>query len=296
MLACAAAVAAVAGIGIVVRQRALELKPAALVRRLPVRDAVVVSIDFAALRAAGLLQLIEGSRVAQDPEYQAFVKSSHFDYARDLDAAAAAFAPNGRFLALAGRFDWKGLANYVKSQGGACADGFCRMTGSAPDRRISFFPLRSSLMALAVSQDDSAALRLESAPGPATRYPDAPLWISLPASVLSSGDALPGDAKDFARAVGGAESVTLAFLPGSPRLAAKLEIRCASAGDAAGVAAQLTQTTASLRGAIAREGHVPNPAELSGVLAAGSFRSDGPLVFGEWPIERVFVESLLGGR
>jgi len=28
------------------------------------------------------------------------------------------------------------------------------MTGSAPERRISFFPLRANLMALAVSPDD----------------------------------------------------------------------------------------------------------------------------------------------
>jgi hypothetical protein len=39
---------------------------------------------------------------------------------------------------------------------------------------------------------------------------------------------------------------------------------------------------------------VPNPADLTGVLTAGSFRSDGNRVFGYWPIARTFVENLLG--
>jgi hypothetical protein len=292
--ACAILVACAAGIAVVLRERALALKPTSLVRRLPVRDAVVVSIDFAALRSAGLMQLIEGSKVARDPEYQAFVKASHFDYARDLDTAVVAFAPNGRFLALAGRFDWKSLAAYVRGQGGACADDFCRMTGSAPERRISFFPVRSGLMALAVSQDDSAAVRLEAESGPPIDVPAAPVWLMAPGSLLSSGEALPADAREFARALGGAELLTLAIAPNGARLAATLEIRCRAAADASNIAGQLARTTTTLRDSIARSGHAPNPAELGGVLAAGEFRVEGVRAIGRWPIERVFLESVLG--
>lgn len=277
-------------------QRARALRPASLWKRLPRRDALVVSIDFQALRRAGILQLLEGSKIGQDPEYRSFVEASRFDYTRDLDTALAAFTPSGRFLLLTGRFDWKGLDSYVRSQGGACAGSFCRMVGSAPERRISFFPLQSNLMALAVSQDDSAALRLSAPAAAAPETPDAPIWLSIPASVLKSGDGLPAGAREFAGAMGQAESVTLAFAPEGARLAARLEIRCRTAGDAAGMAAQLTRTTSLLRDAMARENRQPNAADLSGVLAGGSFRMEGARVLGYWPIEKAFVESILGAQ
>ena len=265
-------------------------------RRLPARDALVVFIDFTALRQAGLLDALDSSKVGEDPEYRQFVESSRFDFKRDLDSALAAFAPTGKFMLLAGRFDWNGLTNYVHGQGGACNAGFCRMMGSVPERRISFFPLRSNLMALAVSQDDSAALRLSASADEAAEAPDAPVWLSVPASALKTAGGLPASARDFAGALGQAESLTLGLGPDGARLAARMQIRCRNSGDAAGVAADLTRITSLLRESIARENHQPNPAELSGVLAGGSFRSDGARAIGFWPIERVFVDSLLGER
>lgn len=265
-------------------------------RRLPARDALVVFIDFGALRKAGLLDALDSSKVGEDPEYRRFVESSRFDFKRDLDSALAAFAPTGRFLLLTGRFDWSGLTAYVHSQGGACNAGFCRMIGSAPERRISFFPLRSNLMALAVSQDDSAALRLSAVAEEATEAPDAPVWLSVPGSVLKTASVLPEGARDFTGALGQAESLTLGLAPEGARLAARLDIRCRNGGDAASVAADLTRITSMLRESIAKENHQPNPAELSGVLAGGSFRNEGARALGYWPIEKVFVDALLGGR
>ena len=62
-----------------------------------------------------------------------------------------------------GRFDWNSLQSYAREQGGTCRNALCRMNGSTPERRISFFPLRPDLMGLAVSPDDSAAIDLEAA-------------------------------------------------------------------------------------------------------------------------------------
>lgn len=276
--------------------RSRALKPAALLARLPRHDALIVCIDFDALRRAGILQLLDGAKVPEDPEYRNFVEQTRFDYRRDMDTAVAAFAPNGKYLLLKGRFDWKSLDAYVRGQNGACDGSLCRMTGSAPDRRISFFPLRSNLMALAVSQDDSAALRLgQPAPAGAAEIPAAPLWITVPASTLKSAAALSGGARPFAQAVEQAESATLAFAPDGARIAATLDVRCLKPEDAAAIAAQLTAATALLRDAIARENHQPSPADLSGVLAAGVFHAEGPRVLGRWPIERLFLQTLLGG-
>jgi hypothetical protein len=277
--------------------RSRALRPAALIARLPRRDALIACIDFDALRRAGILQLLDGSTVGQDPEYRSFVERTRFDYARDLDVAVVSFSPSGKFLLLRGRFDWKSLDAYVRSQNGQCDDSLCRLTGSAPDRLISFFPLRSNLMALAVSQDDSAALRMSApAPADAMEIPAAPLWLSIPASTLRSEDSLPPGARPFADAMGQADSVTLAFTPEAGRVAATLDIRCRKSADAVEIASRLTAATTLLRDALAKEHQQPDPAGLSGVLAAGLFRADGPRVLGRWPIEKAFLQPVFAGN
>jgi hypothetical protein len=291
-------IAAVCGVSVggVAWYRARSLTTASLLRRIPAEDALVAYIDFSELRRGGILQLLDGSKAGEDAEYQSFVRQTQFDYKKDLDAAIVAFAPTGRFLLLKGRFDWKSLRAYVESQNGKCANSFCRMTGSTLERRISFFPLRSNLMALAVSPDDSAALRLESAvSGPDPQVPAAPVWLSIPTSVLKSSDSLPEGTRMFASGMERAETVTLAFAPEGRGLAARLDVRCRDERDAADLAAQLTRTTSLLREMMEREHRKPDPADLSGVLTSGAFRNDGRRVLGYWPIERAFVQNVLGG-
>lgn len=263
---------------------------------MPTQDALVAYVDFSALRRSGILQLLDGSKVTEDPEYQAFVRKTDFDYKQDLDSVLVAFTPMGKFLLASGRFDWKSLHSYVNGEKGQCYNSFCKLGGSTPDRHISFFPLQRNVMAMAVSPDDSAALRLQAvSPGPPPEVPAAPVWLSIPASVLQSRDTLPGDTRVLAGDIQGAEAVTLAFTPEGSRVAARLDIRCRSEQDAAAMARQLSRTTGLLRDAIASEHHQPNPADFSGVLAAGTFRSQGARVSGYWPIERVFLENVLGG-
>src|SRR5690242_2018902 len=102
--------------------------------RLPSGDAAVLSIDFAALRAGGLFDLLSGSMVAEEPEYKTFVERTGFDYRRDLDHAYLAFPSDGVFFLVRGRFDWKRLEAYAREQGGGCSNGLCRMPGSLPAR------------------------------------------------------------------------------------------------------------------------------------------------------------------
>jgi len=292
-VAGAVAIASIAG---VVWYRARALAPAALLARLPAANALVFSIDFEQLRRAGILQMLDKSKTAEDPDYVSFIQKTNFNYRVDLNLAVAAFAPTGKFMLLVGRFDWKALRAYAASQGGGCDGDLCRMQGSTAERRISFFPLRSNLMALAVSPDDSAALRLNTAASsPDAQIPGAPIWLSIPTAMLRSGENLPDGTRMFARSVGQAETVTLAFAPEGQRLAARLDVLCRNEVDAADVALQLQRVTTVLRTMIARENQKPNPSDLSGVLTAGSFRPQGRRVYGYWPIERTFVENVLAG-
>jgi hypothetical protein len=276
--------------------RSRSLSNIALLKRLPQTDAMVLYVDFDALRRAGVLQLLDGAKMGEDPDYKAFVSNTGFNYVRDLDTAMVAFAPTGRFLLLRGRFDWTKLRHYAEAQHGSCADSVCKMSGSTPERRISFFPLESNVMAMGVSSDDFAAQRLASpATGPDPQTPRMPVWLALPTSVLKGSDNLPGGTRMFAHSIEAADSLTLGIEPEGSRLAAKLNVLCRNEQDASQVASELGRITALLREMIQREHQTPNPADLSGVLTSGSFRSDGRRVYGYWPIERKFVENMLGG-
>jgi hypothetical protein len=277
--------------------RARNLTAPALMKRLPTSGAVVVFVDFAALRQAHILDFLDDPKITQEPEYQEFVRKSGFDYKEDLDAAFVAFAPSGKYMLLRGRFDWKSLRSYAGAQGGRCYNSLCRMQGSTPDRRISYFPVQSNLMALAVGEDESAALRMQSAGDEApAEVPNGPVWISLPPSALSARQDLPEGTRPFARSMERAQSIALSFVPEENHLAAKLNVRCRNAQEASTLAGELSRTTTLLNQMIEREHQKPNPADFSGVLTSGSFRSDGSRVFGYWRIERAFIENMLGGQ
>ncbi len=280
----------------VVWYRSRVITPAAMLKRLPTDDAVIVYIDFARLRSGGILQLLDGSKVGEDPEYRAFVRKTDFDYKQDLETALLAFAPSGKFMLLKGRFDWKSLIGYVNTNDGHCNNSFCRLSGSTPERHISFFPVQSNLMALAVSPEEDAAHRLnEIDPRPEQEVPNAPIWLSIPPSVVDSGQALPPGTQMFARSLKRAKSVTLAVVPEGDRFAAKLNVRCASSNEAVDLAAELNKITGLLLELITREHQTPNPADLSGFLTSGSFRNEGTRVYGYWPMQRALIENLLGG-
>jgi len=287
----------VASVGGVVWYRSRALTPANSLRRLPTENALVLWIDFASLRNGGYLQMLADAQAAQDSEYQTFVRRTRFDYMNDLDSAMVAFAPTGNYFLLSGRFDWKSLRSYTEQMDGICQNSLCRVNGSGPDRRISFFPVHPDVMAMAASPDAWAVLEMAKArPGPDPNVPHAPVWLAFPGSLLKSGKNLPDGARPFARAMENAMSVSIAFVPEDDHLAARLEVRCKNDGEAAAAAAQLNESTQLLKNLIERENLKPNPADLSGVLAAGSFHAEGARVTGGWAVSRMFIQNLVGSQ
>lgn len=266
-------------------------------KRLPTQDALLLYIDFSALRQAGLLQFLDGSKLGQEADYESFVRDTDFNYVQDLDSVLAAFAPTGKYILAKGHFNWKALSEYAKRQNGQCYNSVCQMVGSTPERRISFLPVRTNLMAMAVSKDALAAIRLETTTvGAPLPTPDAPVWMFLPQSVLKSQDSLPAGTQLFAKSLEDATSVTLGFSPEGNRLAAKLNVLCRSDREATLAAAQMTKITEVLRQIIAHSGKTPPPSDLASILRSGAFQSKGPRVYGYWPIERAFVEQTLAAR
>lgn len=289
LVLAAVCTAIVAGVAL---YRTRSSSPEALLRRLPSDGAVIVSIDFGVLRRAGILGIFGGSKVTQEPEYRAFVDQTGFDYINDLDSALISFHASGTYFLLRGRFDWRALKDYAAHEGGECHNSFCRLTGSVPERKISFFPLRRDVMALAVSADESAAFALQAVrPARPVEIPTDPLWSLIPIAALKQNGSLPPAALAFARALDGAQSVLLAAGPEGTRVAVRLDATCGSAAQAAALSTQLRDITAHFRDAVA----TPDPKDLAGVLAAGVFAQKDVHVLGRWSVEREFLESLAGG-
>jgi hypothetical protein len=278
------------------RSRKIDSK-ASLLARLPEKDAVILAIDFAALRQAGLIDLLANSKTPEDEEYKQFVSKTDFDYKQDLDLALASFGPTGKYFLLKGRFDWNQLHSYVKSEGGECYNTMCRMRGSTPDRKISFFPLRPEIMAMAVSRDSEAASQLMGQP--AVRTGDVqndPVSLSFsPAGLKQAGGGFPTGTQMFVQNLENAEQIVLSIGPQGKDFQLTLTARCRSDHDAELLVAELERSTALLRSLIARENRTPNPLDLSGVLTAGAFSRAGPQVTGRWPISHNLIQDTLTG-
>jgi hypothetical protein len=265
--------------------------------RIPPGESIILYVDWDALRRLGVLDLLALSRIGEEPEYAAFVEQTGFDARQDLREVLIAFHPEGNFFLARGRFDWPSLERFVTRQGGTCYNSFCRVEGSRPERRISYFPLRSDVMALAVSRDPSAAYRLQERhstlpPRPASV---APLWALLPASKLRNAAVLPTGTRLFAKALSETEWLLFAAAPSGDHLELRLEVNCRSAEQARVLLNQLRGLTEALREMIAREKLQPNPRDLSGVLTAGVFEQRDRRVYASWPLGRPFLESLAVG-
>ncbi len=292
-----AAVAAAVVLGVAYQRSRRVATVEGLLSFLPAGEGAVLAVDFAALRRTGLLDSLAASGAAQEPEYVSFVRDTGFDYASDLDYVLVWFGKDSMFALARGRFRWDQLRAYVARQRGVCQNSFCRMEGSTPERRISFFPLTRSVLALAVSRDEWAATALtgQKPQRQPMSVPDRPVWVLLPASTLARSEGLPAGTRLFAKALEASERVLLALDGSESGIAVELDVTCKSEQDASTLEFQFRGVTDLLKKLIAREGQTPNSADLSGVLAAGVFNRVGRRVLGRWPVSRQFLADILGG-
>ena len=269
--------------------------PASWARRFPPGDATTVYLDVAAIRAAGLMDVLQGVDVPEEGDYRSFVQATGFDYARDLDGVMASFRDTATYLLLQGHFDWGRLIDYVNQQDGNCYNGLCRMAGSTPERQISFMAITPRVMAMAVSADMTAVWALQSERDTDPAIPEAPVWLSLSGSRLERSSWLPAGTHSFVSAVSDSDRGTRSLAPSNAEFEARLDVSCESREKAQQLADRLKSVTELLASLIRRERQQPNPNDLSGVLTAGTFECDGARMRGRWPVRRAFLEGILLG-
>jgi hypothetical protein len=287
-----AAIVAIVALAWRIHEERAFFEPRSLLSRFPAEDATVLSVDFALLRHAGLLA---ESKTPPEPDYKSFVDGAGFDYRRDLDSVVAAFSASGNFFIARGRFNWDKLRDYTLHRGGLCYQQLCRVEGSAPDRRISFLPLRPDVIALAVSTNDLAATRLTTPANPITAsLPAAPAWLSVPGAQLRKPTSLPPNLHLMLSALATTDRVLITFQPAEGGIEARLETTCRTAGDARVLASQLRTTTASLKEALSQDKQSAQD-DLALALTAGTFDQNDRKVTGKWPVRKGLLDSLTAG-
>ena len=296
-LAVVLVAACVTAVGVARWARGAEPYDAArMLSSLPVEGATLLYIDTGLLRQNGILDLLAGSKAAEEADYRKFVEQTGFDYRTDLDAVAASFAKGSVYVTLRGRFQWKQLTTYAETQGGECHYTVCTMRGSSVERNISFFPLKADVLALAVSSQPKAVVDISAKQWKGAPAVSEPVWMSVPAPVFASLDTFPSGTRSFFSPLARAQKVTFAAGPKGDRLALRLEVTCATPEAAAELVQQLAGTTDLLKKMIERDHLAPNPRDWSGLLVAGTFQQRQSQVIGTWPIERSFVEALASGQ
>lgn len=270
--------------------------PEAMVACLPPREATLLYVDVDALRRAGILELLAGSKATEDLEYKTFVEATGFDYRRDLDSVAASFASDGTYLVVKGRFAWRQLSRYSKEHGGRCVNGFCIAPSSTPDRYASFYALKKNTMALAFARDEFAAGTITTrGRQPGDPLPQQPIWVSVPGAALRKIADLPTGTHSFATALSGADKIVFSAGPEQDHLQVQMTVSCATPEAASQLALRLDNITDLLRKMVTLENQTPNASDLSGVLAAGTFQTIGSTVYGRWPVQRAFLDAVAGG-
>lgn len=266
-----------------------------LFRFLPDNDATLFYLNVAALRHAGLEQLLAGAGRPEEADYRDFVRETRLDYRKDIDAIAGAAAAGRIFFLVRGRFDWDKLRAYAAAHGGKCAASVCEAPASKAGRWASFVPIQPDVLGLALSADPLAANLLRP-PGHAFReaIPDRPVWARLSPRTLKNPADLPLALRIFAISLQFANPVILSFDAGARAGEYKLELdaQCANPAMADTVRNQLTLDTKLLSLEFAREHLQPNAADLTGLLTAGSFQAVGDRVIGTWPLRKELLKAL----
>lgn len=243
-----------------------------------------------------MLRFMVGSKTTEEPSYTNFVRETHFDYTRDVDAVAGAANQEGVFFVVRGRFDWDRLRRYAADHGGGCKDGLCTAPTSRVGQWASFLSIQPDVLALAVSRSASAARALTHRTNTDPQsMPSEPVWVSVSPGVLRNPASLPAGARIFAISLQSAESVLLALGPSRSTGAAfelDLDAQFSSAAAADTARAQLELDTKMLKMELAREHEQPNPANLTGLLVAGTFQVLDTRLLGRWPVRRELLESL----
>ncbi|MFN0102107.1 MAG: hypothetical protein ACKV2U_08455 [Bryobacteraceae bacterium] len=298
LLVLFAAAGAAAIYGVLVLNRLGGDPPLAdVLMRLPDKNAVTIHVDLAAIRKAGMAELLEGSAVAEEPDYRRFVTESGFDWKTDLEAITASKTGKDWFFFVRGRFDMEKLRNYALSRGGTCRNGVCDVMGETPGRRVSFYPMSPRMLVLASSNTPTAVYGVyeKNKPEWVGGVPEGPAWVSFNGNVLAGDPALPSGGRLFGKVLAETRRTTFSIGNVGGAMELKMQAHSADTAGAGNIKAQLEGVTAEFKKYFERLGQAASSGDLSGLLLSGQFAVAGNEVTGRWPLHADLLKKLAGG-
>jgi hypothetical protein len=264
---------------------------------LPPGDQTRFFADVKSLRGAGMLKLLEGTKIQQDPDYQSFVRETGFNYTDDLDVLTGTAQDHQLFFLLRGRFHWDQLRQYASAHGGTCAGDFCKVPNTKNGRWAGFLPIQPDVLALAIGSDPNGVNRLNP-PGrrPNTPLPSQPVWVSLSENSLKNPVDLPLPLRVFVISLQSAHPVVVSLDAAAEGTGSafklQLDAACETEAAAETIRSQWDIQTKMLKIELAREHHQPSPADLTGLLTAGSFQVANRHFIGIWPVRAELLQTL----
>lgn len=280
------------------QRRNRDFSDAELLRRLPENEGSSLYLNVQALRQTGMLDAIAGQRSEEEPEYQAFVKTTGFDYRDDLDAVMAHFGLDSELYIVRGRFSWEQISHYLKAYGPEvrCSNGVCSIPVSR-GRYLSALPLAEDIVAVGVGPNRTvvyAALELRERKNSA--LPTDPFWVELSGEFLNNPRRMPEGTRAFLSAVKGARDVFLSVSPAGGGLEARLRASFDTPAEAEARRARLQETTAVLKKFFERDNQDPSRSDVAAMLLAGSFDQKNTEVFGRWPLPPSLFKRVVEGN
>ena len=268
-----------------------------LLRLLPSGDATKFFADVQLLRKAGMLKLLEGAKVQHDSDYGSFVRQSGFNYEKDLDTLAGASQGDQLFFLLRGRFHWDQLRQYASAHDGSCAGNLCKVPAPKNGRWAGFFLVQPDVLAVTIATNPHTVNQLRPPlHKPSAPLPEQPVWVSLSESLLKNPVDLPLPLRIFAVALQSSHPVVLSLDAAAEGTGSafklQLDAACQNQAAAETVRSQLEIQTKMLKLELARERQQPNPADLTGLLTAGSFEVANSHLIGVWPVRTELLQAL----
>lgn len=268
-----------------------------LVKQLPPGDFTRFYADLGELRKAGLLHLLTGVKPVQEKDYEEFVRQTEFDYTRDMEAVAGASDSEQLFFLIRGRFQWNKLKEYAVAHGGTCRSQSCAVPTSKPGYWANLVRVQPDVAGLAISANSAAAETLRrQAPQEDGAVPTNPVWVSVSKALLTKPETLPLAMRILAISLQSADRVILSLGPASADKQAafliELEATFPIEPTAETARKQLEIETKMLTLGLERAHREPNPADLTGLLAAGTFQRVRTQVTGTWPVRQELLKTL----
>ena len=269
-----------------------------MVAALPHENSILAVADVAKLRDSGFLELIAGSPSIEELEYRTFTEETGFDYRSDLDRVAIVFADDSRYAVALGRFNWSRLNTYSIRNKGTCHNSFCEAPSGDFGRMVSYYAIRTNVLAFASAKGSGGAFRAQPNISPAHAWPESALWVRVPGAQFKDQRDLPKGTSMFATAISATSETVFRLDAAKAGGGAELnaDMYCKDEQAAANLEKELTDATQLLRKLMARDKQAPDPANLTGVLGAGSFKRDKSVVNAHWPLDRTFLRALAGGN